>query len=66
MVSKGDEGGAAEAAGLRKSDILLELDGKKVASIQDVKENLKGAKSATVIRKGKRESVAPAAPRKDF
>lgn len=66
VVVKVDEGGAAESAGLRKSDILLEIDGKKVASIRDVRENLKGAKSSAVLRRGKRETLTPTAPRKDF
>ncbi len=66
VVVQLDEGGAAESAGLRKSDILLEIDGKKVASIRDVRENLKGAKSTAVLRRGKRETPTPTAPRKDF
>ena len=61
-----DEGSAAEAAGLRKNDILLELDGRKVASIKDVKEALQGAASGVVLRKGKREPLAPAPPKKNY
>ena len=66
VVVKVDEGGAAESAGLRKNDLLLEIDGKKVASIRDIRENLRGAKTSAVIRKGKRETLTPTAPRKDF
>jgi len=66
VVTKVDEEGATGSAGLRKSDILLEIDGKKVVSVREVRENLKGATSATVLRKGKREVLSRAAPKKDF
>ena len=66
VVTKVDEGGTAESAGLRKNDILLEVDGKKIASVREVRENLKDAASATVLRKGKRETLPRAAPKKDF
>jgi S1-C subfamily serine protease len=62
VVIRVDPGGAAEAAGLQKSDILLEIDGRKVSSIQDVRESLKGAKSAAVLRKGSRATLT----KKDF
>ena len=66
VVTRVDPGGAAESAGLRKSDILLEIDGKKVVSIKDVKESLGKATSAVVLRKGKREALAPSDPKKDY
>lgn len=66
VVTRVDPGSPAEGAGLRKNDILLEVDGKKMASIRDVRESLKGSRTATVLRKGKRESLAPSSPRKDF
>jgi hypothetical protein len=66
VVLKVEEGGAAEISGLRKNDILLEIDGKKVASLQDVKENLKKSKTTVVLRKGRKESLTPSDPKKDY
>lgn len=66
VITKVDEGGAAGAAGLRKSDILLEIDGKKVSSVQDVRKTLKDSGTTTVLRKGRRETLTPPAQKKDF
>jgi hypothetical protein len=66
VVTKVEEGSVAQSAGLRKNDILLEIDGTKVSSIRELRETLKGAKSATVLRKGHRETLAPSTPKKDF
>lgn len=66
VVTKVEEGSPAEAAGLRKSDILLELDGKKVSALKDVKEILQSAKSTLVLRKGKKETLTPSGLKKDF
>jgi len=66
VVTKVDEGGAAQAAGLRKSDILLEIDGRKVSSVRELRDILRGAKSATVLRRGQRETLTPSTPKKDF
>jgi hypothetical protein len=56
VVLRTDAGGAAAQAGLRKSDILLEVDGRKVASMDDVK-SLKDATSLVVVRKARRETL---------
>jgi hypothetical protein len=66
VVTKVEEGGAAHSAGLRKSDILLEIDGTKVASVRELRETLRGAKSALVLRKGRRETLTPSTPKKNF
>jgi hypothetical protein len=52
-------GSDAEAAGLRCHDVLLEVDGRKVASVQDARAGLKGAGSVTVFRKGRRQTLTP-------
>lgn len=64
VVSRVAGGSDAEAAGLRLHDVLLEIDGKKVTSARDVRENLKKAGSVTVLRKGKRETLKP--EKKDY
>jgi hypothetical protein len=66
VVSRVEEGSDAAALGLRKSDVLLEIDGKKVGSVQDARDGLRKAASIVVLRKGKRETLSPAPPRKDF
>lgn len=66
VVTKVDEGSPAEAAGLRKSDIVLEMDGKRVSSIQDVKDALPKKGPTLVLRRGKRETLDSAGPRKDY
>ena len=59
VVAKIEEGGAAESAGLRKNDVLLEIDGNKVTSIRTVRDHLTKTSSLEVLRKGKRETLAP-------
>jgi hypothetical protein len=67
VVVRVEEGGLAEAAGLKKNDVLLDVDGKKVASAADVKAALKKGATLTVVRKGKRETLTGSSPpRKDF
>jgi hypothetical protein len=66
VVTRVPDGSAAEAAGLRKSDILLEVDGKRVSSIQDVKEGLPKKTTAVVLRKGRRETLEASGPRKNY
>ncbi len=67
VVARVDEGSDAEAAGLRRHDILLEIDGRKAASAADVKERLGTAGSVTVLRKGRKQALQPkAAGKKDF
>ncbi len=56
-------GSDAEAAGLRRHDILLEVDGRKISSARDARELLRRTSSVAVLRKGRRESLAP---KKDF
>lgn len=52
------------APGLRKNDVLLEIDGRKVGRPSDVKPLMRAESELVVLRKGKRQTVAP--PRKDF
>ncbi|HXX94280.1 MAG TPA: PDZ domain-containing protein, partial [Planctomycetota bacterium] len=66
VVTRVEDGGRAQAAGLRKSDILLEIDGRKVSTLRDVRDALKGAASATVLRRGARITLTPEPPKKDF
>jgi len=70
VVTRVAAGSAAESAGLRRHDILLEIDGQKVGTSREVKDLLKKAKSLTVLRKGRKQTLQPQAPekveRKDF
>lgn len=66
VVARVDDGSAAEAAGLRKNDVLLEVDGKKITTLRDAKDALQKSSSCVVLRKGKRETVGGGAPKKDF
>jgi hypothetical protein len=63
VVTSVDKDGAAETAGLRKNDVLLEIDGNKVTSIRAVRDHFTRTSSLELLRKGKRESLTP---RKDF
>lgn len=56
-------GSVAEALGLRKSDILLEIDGRKMASPESAKDAITRDCKVALLRKGKRETVGG---RKDF
>ena len=53
------------APGLRKHDVLLEVDGRPVGTPAEAKKAAGGTSSLTFLRKGKRETFQ-AAPRKDF
>lgn len=64
VVAEVEDGGAAAAAGLRRHDILLEIDGRPAASAADVRDRLPGASSVVVIRKGARRELRPG--RRDF
>lgn len=44
------EGGGAESAGLKSGDIIKTIDGKKVATIKDVAEVLKGKSAGTKVK----------------
>jgi hypothetical protein len=59
VVTAVPAGSDAEAAGLLRHDILLEIGGRKVASVRDAREGLQGASSVTVLRKGKRQTLTP-------
>jgi hypothetical protein len=63
VVTRVAPGGIADAIGLRKNDILLEVDGKGVDSPESVKGLLSRDSKVTVLRKGKRETLGG---RKDF
>lgn len=52
-------GRPAHAAGLRKNDVLLAIDGKPVRSARDARERLKPDSSVTVLRKGERKTLTP-------
>lgn len=67
VVTAVPPGSEAEAAGLLRHDILLEIGGRKVASVRDAREGLRGASSVTVLRKGKRLTIPrPEGKRADF
>ncbi len=57
-------GSAAEALGLEKHDVLLEIDGQAVASPEDARLRLSRESRGTLLRKGKRETFG--ARKKDF
>jgi S1-C subfamily serine protease len=56
-------GGVADALGLKKSDILLEIDGRKVDSPESLKGRITPESKVTLLRKGKKETLSG---RKDF
>ncbi len=57
----------AAAAGLKRYDVILEIDGKKVASPADLRTLLKRDSKARVIRSGKEQDLQPApAPKKEY
>ena len=53
------------AKGLKKHDVLLEIDGRPVGTLAEAKAAASGASVFTLLRRGKRETVGTA-PRKDF
>jgi len=63
VVTQVVPGGVADALGLKKSDILIDVDGKKIASPESAKGLITRESKLTVIRKGKRETLGG---RKDF
>jgi hypothetical protein len=56
-------GGVADALGLRKNDVVLEIDGAKITAPEAAKGKIRKDSSVVVLRKGKRETLAP---KKDF
>ncbi|HLY08359.1 MAG TPA: PDZ domain-containing protein, partial [Planctomycetota bacterium] len=63
VVTRVLAGGIAEALGLRKSDILLEVDGKTIDSPEAAKGLITRDSKLTVLRKGKKETLGS---RRDF
>ncbi|HVE43080.1 MAG TPA: PDZ domain-containing protein [Planctomycetota bacterium] len=63
VVSKVAPGSVAEALGLKKNDVLLEIDGRKLASPDAAKGAITKDSALLVLRKGKKETLAP---KKDF
>lgn len=62
VVTQVIPGGVAEGLGLKRSDILLDVDGRAVVSPESVKGLTRDSK-VTLLRKGKRETLGG---RKDF
>jgi hypothetical protein len=56
-------GSPAEALGLRKNDVLLEIDGKKITSPESAKGRLTKESTGTVLRKGRKVTIGAT---KDF
>lgn len=63
VVLRVTSGGVADLLGLRKSDILLDVDGRKVTSPESAKGLITRDSKLTIVRKGKRETLGG---RKDF
>jgi hypothetical protein len=63
VVSNVAAGSVAEKLGLKKNDVLLEADGRKIVSPESAKGLIKKDSSAVVLRKGKKETLVP---KKDF
>lgn len=63
VVLRVEPGSVAQKLGLRKSDVVLEADGRKVSSPADLAARLRADGSATVLRKGRRETLKTS---KDF
>jgi hypothetical protein len=57
VVTKVAAGGIAEALGLRRNDVLLEVDGRKIDEPESAKGLIKKDSSVVVLRKGKRETL---------
>ncbi len=57
VVTRVEPGSAAEAAGLLRHDVLLEIDGENVRSVQDARRRLGKASRITVIRKGLKRTI---------
>lgn len=63
VVNRVTPGSVAEALGLKKNDVLLEVDGRKIASPESAKGLLTRDSKAIVLRKGKKETLGG---RRDF
>lgn len=58
------EGSTAESLGLKRHDILLEIDGRKVGSVRDLAEGLSRSSTLKVLRGGKEQALTP--PPKEY
>jgi hypothetical protein len=63
VVTRVTPGSVAEALGLRKNDVLLEVDGRKIASPEAAKGLITKESSAVVLRKGRKSTLSA---KKDF
>jgi len=63
VIARVVPGGVADLLGLKKSDILLEVDGRKIDSPESAKGLIKSDSKVTLLRKGKKETLSG---RKDF
>src|SRR5688572_8132200 len=67
VVDSVREGSTAAAAGLKRHDVILEIDGEKVTGPADVRARLKRDSALKALRGGKEQSIQPAPPpRRDF
>lgn len=64
VVESVREGSAADAAGLKRHDVILEIDGEKVSGPADVRTHLKRESSVKVLRAGKEQALKPEPGRK--
>jgi len=64
VVESVREGSAAAAAGVKRHDVILEIDGEKVAGPADVRAHLKRESTVKVLRTGKEETLKPEPGRK--
>jgi hypothetical protein len=64
VILRVPEGSDAERAGLRRHDVLLEIDGRPATSPEDAAERLKADSRGQLLRKGRRERFGE--PRRDF
>lgn len=58
------EGSTAESLGLKRHDILLEIDGKKAGAVRDVADRLSRSSTLKVLRGGKEQTLTP--PPKEY
>jgi S1-C subfamily serine protease len=61
LVTSSEPGGAADKAGIRQGDVLVELDGEPVGGIDDLhrlllEERIGTAMPATVLRNGRKKT----------
>ncbi|HTF57343.1 MAG TPA: PDZ domain-containing protein [Planctomycetota bacterium] len=64
VVESVREGSAADAAGLKRHDVILEIDGNTVSGPADVRTHLKRESSVKVLRSGKEQTLKPEPGRK--